>query len=307
MESLLREIQAAAIDDKISISVVLRKCTVLATRLGHKDFAKWVERELNGYESKEDLPSYRVFRCPAKGHFSGSFGRGLRDAPIPPACLPENLRPWAEEAILNGGVSSYEALTKTDSGIFSIPWPADLILIVQGTPIYDGMVLGEAWQEVPAGALVSLLDTVRNKVLDFALKIEAEDPGAGDAPLGKPVLEEETVNQIYQTVIYAERSPVAIGGRDFSQSVQNQVVASDIESLRRYLSQQLGVPDEDLSALEDVLSKEGKPGDSETLGPKVADWIGKMTAKTLSGAWKVSTSVAADLLKKAILVYYGVE
>ena len=305
--SLLREIQAAAVDDKISLAVVLRKCTVLAARLGHKEFAEWVQKELNGYENNEDLPSYRVVNCHARGHFSGPFGSGLQNASIPSACLPEDLRHWAEKVFLNGGVSSYEALANTQESTFSLPWPPNLTMALQRTRIYKGLVLGEGWQEIPAGALVALLDTVRNKILDFALRIEAKDPEAGEAALGMPVLPEETVNQIYHTVIYAESSPVAIGGREFSQSVQNQVIASDVESLKRYLSQQLGVPDEDLLTLEDALSKDGKPDDSEALGPRVADWIGKMTTKTLSGAWKVSTSVAADLLKKAVLAYYGIE
>ena len=53
--SLLREIQSDAIDKNVDISVVLRKCKVLAARLGNKNFKLWVERELNGYKSREDL------------------------------------------------------------------------------------------------------------------------------------------------------------------------------------------------------------------------------------------------------------
>ena len=307
MTSLLREIQAAAVDDKISLAVVLRKCTVLAARLDHKEFEDWVQNELNGYETDDELPSYRKIYSPAKGNFSGPYDSGLQDASIPPMRLPQDLKHWAEKVDLNGGVSGYEALTRTEEGKFTVAWPADLNMVVQKIPIYKNMMLVEGWQEIPAVALVSLLDTVRNKVLNFALKIEVEDPGAGEVPLGSPAIPKETVNQIFHTVIYAESSPVAIGGRDFSQSVQNQIVTNDIESLKRYLSQQLEVPDEDLSTLEDALKGDEKPRDSQTLGPEVAGWIGKMTAKSLSGAWKVGTRVAADMLKRAIFIYYDIE
>ena len=51
--TLLREIQADAVDTNVDISVLLRKCKVLAARLGNKEFNLWVERELNGYTSRE--------------------------------------------------------------------------------------------------------------------------------------------------------------------------------------------------------------------------------------------------------------
>jgi hypothetical protein len=59
--SLLREIQDAAIDGKMRLSVVHRKCMVLAARLGHAGFKKWVDDELNGYAPDAQLPSYRRF------------------------------------------------------------------------------------------------------------------------------------------------------------------------------------------------------------------------------------------------------
>src|SRR5438128_9857038 len=39
--SLLREIQEAAVDAKTPLAVVLRKCMILAARLGHEPFKKW--------------------------------------------------------------------------------------------------------------------------------------------------------------------------------------------------------------------------------------------------------------------------
>jgi hypothetical protein len=58
--SLLREIQEAAIDAKLPLATLLRKCKVLGARLGNGEFKEWVENELNGYTSTDDLPEYRV-------------------------------------------------------------------------------------------------------------------------------------------------------------------------------------------------------------------------------------------------------
>lgn len=47
--SLLREIQDAAISSDVELAVLLRKCKVLAARLGSNEFKSWVESELSGY------------------------------------------------------------------------------------------------------------------------------------------------------------------------------------------------------------------------------------------------------------------
>ena len=55
--SLLREIQNQAIDGKSDRESLLRRCRVLAARLKHDDFKKWVQHELDGYPSAAEAPS----------------------------------------------------------------------------------------------------------------------------------------------------------------------------------------------------------------------------------------------------------
>jgi hypothetical protein len=51
--SLLREIQNAAVDKNTDVCTLLRQCKILAARLGNEVFKRWVENELNGYDSKD--------------------------------------------------------------------------------------------------------------------------------------------------------------------------------------------------------------------------------------------------------------
>ena len=53
--SLLREIQDAAISSDVELSVLLRKCKVLAARLGNQDFKEWIDNELSGYKNVDDF------------------------------------------------------------------------------------------------------------------------------------------------------------------------------------------------------------------------------------------------------------
>ena len=72
--SLLREIQDAAVNSEVELATLLRKCKVLAARLGNGEFKSWVDNELDGYKSPDGLPDYRVLTVNSKGHFAGAFG-----------------------------------------------------------------------------------------------------------------------------------------------------------------------------------------------------------------------------------------
>jgi hypothetical protein len=58
MPGLIEEIQKDAIDPKVSISTLLRKVKVAASKLHLPPTERWVEQELNGY-TEPPLPSYR--------------------------------------------------------------------------------------------------------------------------------------------------------------------------------------------------------------------------------------------------------
>lgn len=71
--SLLREIQqaAAATDPAVDLPSLLRKCKILANRLGNPEFKQWVDFELKGYPDLAKLPDYRVFSVCIHGDFTG--------------------------------------------------------------------------------------------------------------------------------------------------------------------------------------------------------------------------------------------
>ena len=52
--SLLREIQNDAVNSKVKVSDLLRKCKILAARLGNDDFKIWIDSELCNGLMKSD-------------------------------------------------------------------------------------------------------------------------------------------------------------------------------------------------------------------------------------------------------------
>ena len=53
---LLEEIQAAAIDSHSDLGSVLRKCKVLAARLGSQPLENWLLWESNGFPDDVEIP-----------------------------------------------------------------------------------------------------------------------------------------------------------------------------------------------------------------------------------------------------------
>src|SRR5579862_182566 len=276
--SLLREIQDAAIDGKSDITTLLRKCKVLATRLGNDQFKSWVDWELSGYPSKESLPDYRVLHVQSFGHFSGPFGSGMRNAPIAPSCIDEVARDLVDKIHNMAPISSIADLIREPdgSGSFKAHWPADLIAMF-ADKIYQNQNCLSAWQVVPRGQVVAIVDAVRNRILNFVLEIEVIDPAAGEALPGKHPIAEEKIAQVFHNHIYGNVGNIASGSANVVQTATIEVHAGDIDSLKRYLAKQ-GVPKNDIAELETAIASDGELQPSTGLGKKVSDWVGKTIA-----------------------------
>ncbi len=306
--SLLREIQSDAVDKNVDISVLLRKCKILAARLGNEEFKLWVERELNGYTSKEDVPGYRILKAESYGYFAGIAGSALKNAPIPLSYISGISKEWKEfitTLYLMNPISYFTSFTKNRSGndVLKIDWPADLIAYV-GDKIYEGMNCMSAWRIISCSSIFSLLDTVRNRILSFALEIEAEAPDAGEAEPNIKPLADERVSQVFNTYIMGNVANLATGSQNVAQSTQITVFQNDLDSLKQYLAS-LGIHEPDLKKLEQAIHEDAQSGVKGDLGSKVKAWMGKMINKAGTSTWNVAVSVAAILLAEALKKYYG--
>ena len=232
--SLLREIQDSAIDSSSEVATLLRKCKVLGARLGSDEFKAWVDLELSGYlgDSANDLPDYRIVRVNSKGHFSGIAGSGISNADIPIGCLPEEFREPLSTAYLTDPVASIEALLKaSDGSSLREPWSPDFVARY-GRGIYQNMNCMQAWKVIPITGLVSMIDEIRNRILNFVLEIEAKDPAAGEALQDSPKVPAEQVSQIFNTYISGSVQNVAAGSSNFKQNaIQKELDMAPFQEL----------------------------------------------------------------------------
>ena len=299
--SLLVEIQSAAIDPKSDLGTILRKCKVLAARLDSAPLEEWLLWESNGYPDDVAVPDYRKWPLQLKGHFSGPFQSGIRNAPIPIVCLPKDIREAYENYECRQSVAALEELAKTSEGTLTLS-TGDLNVVL-GMKVYQGQNCIQAWAEVGKGNIIEVLNTVRNRVLDFALALWKKSPTAGDLnDDARDRIQPGQVTQIFHTTVYEGGAATVVGTAQ--NSSVNTIVQNDFASLRRYLEEQ-GVNAEDVKGLHTALLEDKKPASQEALGPKVSSWIGKMVGKAAAGTWKIGAGVAAKILTDAILRHYG--
>ena len=66
--TLIEDIQTAAVDSGTDLAALLRKCKLLAARLGSDSLEEWVQWESDGYPDDAPIPKYRVWAVDLKGH-----------------------------------------------------------------------------------------------------------------------------------------------------------------------------------------------------------------------------------------------
>lgn len=300
--TLLEDIQNEAVDASSDLGTLLRKCKLLAARLGSQPLEDWLLWESNGYPDDVDVPDYRIWALEVKGHFSGPFGSGLRSALIPFATLPEKVRKRYQNYECRQSIASLEAiLSGSDSGIVEVS-TGDLALIL-GTRVYQHQNCLQAWAQFSTSNLVELLNTVRNRLLDFALAVWKEAPTAGESGASADrVLESSKVTQIFNTTVFGGSANLV--GTANESMVEFNIITNDFATLERVLSEN-GISTEDIGELKTALEVDEAPTSDGRFGPRVSSWIAAMIKRAAGGSWGIGVRAAGNLLAQAIAKFYG--
>lgn len=163
MPSLVEQLQADALDRTVPAADLLRKAKVVAVKLDLADFLTWVERELNGYGDTDPIPDYRVVNGQLK------------------ALNP--FRGWQLIAFPSSELQ--EAVTKRKIGI-SIGHLDDLLAAHRGNQALHMPLSADAHRAIvraieyetevtlfiDRSQIAAIVDAVRNKILDWSLKLE---------------------------------------------------------------------------------------------------------------------------------------
>lgn len=306
--SLLHDIQTAILQEDADLSPILLKLRLLAARLGSQPLADWVRHESEGYPSDGDLPSYRVISISYTGTFSGPFGSGIQNAPISPYLIKKFAGDsWVQHELRQSIASVDELLRSSAKGGSLGINAANLIHLLQGN-VYPDYACNSVIGTISHAALAELRHSVRSRVLELTIELEKSVPEASSVSLGPaatlPNQTSAVATQIAQQIIYGNVTSISTSGDGAHVNVA--IAERDIEGLVKFLVEG-GLPDSDARELGQLVISEEPESRAEPFGSKTKKWLVDSLKKAADGTWKVGVSVATDLVKEALLKYYGLK
>jgi hypothetical protein len=299
---LLESIRDSAVDANSNISTILRKCKVLAVELDSKLLEEWVLHESNGYPEDAKVPDYRVCTLELKGHFFGGWGASMTNVLVPMSSLPKGTRESYERFKCRQSVASIEKLlSETKNGTIRVT-TKDLAVAL-GTNVYPNYNCMEVWAEISANWLTEVLNSVRNRILDFSLAIGKEAIISGTSEVKEmKKMEDGKLTQIFNTTVI--HGSANIVGTATNSHIEFNITINDLDALREVLLKN-GISKEDFNGLQKSLEEEKILTTDKGFGPKVSTWISKMMEKAAKGIWEIGLGAAGDLLARTIGKYYG--
>ena len=162
------------------------------------------------------------------------------------------------------------------------------------------MSLVTAWKQLGSNEIAQILETVKNKLLDFVLELQDSFPELAESDDKIGEVPPERITYMYNTHIHGNQNVVATGA-NITQDVRQVVRSNDLSSLLSYLKS-IGVSEEDTQELKEAVEADGPREESAGLGPRVRDWLGKKAAE---GALNATLSGIAMTTAKAVAQYYG--
>jgi hypothetical protein len=258
--ALLEDIKNDILDPSIALTSIMRKAKVLAYKLKNSALKDWVDQELNGYQCRDtDLPPYRKFHTHSMGLFVTPSATITRS--VPSFVLPEEYRIHVHQVPLAFGLRALEsALVEAESDL-KIPWLPELVELYNFNANRNMQLVG-AHRVVPKQSIEHVLDTIRNRLLNFVLEIEELDPNAGDVPsIGR--ISPTTVGQIFYRCIMGDKhfvqgnqgSNIATGNSRISSSSARYQSLADAKAALDSLKQH--IDEVDASQREEVLASIG--------------------------------------------------
>jgi hypothetical protein len=212
--SLLRDIQNDLASADGDVTTVLRKCKILAARLGSDQFANWVDWELNGYPESQPTPEYRRLTIIYYASFMNTAWR-VPQQPVPLQLVPEEYREPFRYIEFRDGIAKACSLMRGKQGA-TIHRP-ELIFALQGR-MYPDMNCQGVWGQIPVNEFEQLVSAVKNRILDFSLKIETENPEAGEASPNTQPVPLEKLQPLVQNTFYGPVGNLAQNSEQFNQT-----------------------------------------------------------------------------------------
>ena len=303
---LLSDIINELVDSQRSLVDPLLKTRVLASRIGNNDLKQWVSRELDGYGTDDNLPEYRVTGARVTmNYLNGPYQ--INNQPIPMGGMSEKAKRLLDKTEFRQTIATLQSYSIVEEGVLSMYVSAELVAYIQKFLKKNGqhphLHILSVSKLVSSHGAVEVLAIVRNRLLDFMLKLEEEFGSQTDIESLRR--NNETINSIMNNFITNTGDGNVIStGNHSSVKAKIEIKKGDLSKLTEGLLA-AGVQKEDVVELTQAIQVE--PTATKQYGPEVNLWMRKMMDKALDGSWQIGLGAAGGVLAELINAYYGIK
>jgi hypothetical protein len=259
MSSLVLELQQEAMDPRTGVRDLLRKASVVATKLNIEELQDWVERELHGYKTSDQIPEYRSLNGQVKVYNPYHGWQPLIFA------NPEVARAFSQTDNRQPIGELENLLENADSNsTFQIPFPPEVLKRWQNE---EFMQLGLVPTLIVSKShIYGIVEAVRNLILQWSLKLEK------DGILGEGLTFSQEEKQKASTTTYNIQNLQGVAGNVPAEYLQ----IGDYNTIHAELKR-LGVPQDQRNELENILDalKTAKPEERKPLLHRGTEWLMK--------------------------------
>lgn len=305
--SLLREIQSSVLSETGEIAPLLLKLRLLAARLESAPLEEWVKHETEGYPDGIEVPQYRIFGLHYTATFSGPFGSGIKNAPIPSYLIEKFAGEKWNSYEFRQSIAAADELVKANSGNANLHInSSNLILLLQGN-VYEDYACNGVTGHLSVAQIKEVQHVVKSRILELTIQLEKSVLQSAFIAIGEgstAMAGQGKVDQIFHQTIYGNMTNVTSTGSGATLNVS--IAKSDQTALVNSLVS-AGITKPDAEEFSEILKSEEPESKAEPFGAKAKAWIADNLKKAANGTWTAGVGVATDVLKQAALKFYGLE
>lgn len=227
---IIKELANGTIDTQTA----LKRTKVLLQDLGNDDILQWVNYEVEGYPSGEDVPEYRRLSGQLYGsYFKGSIANHIKytNVSLPLGNMPEDARTVLLTCHITQGVEALKGMieeNKKGDKHLSKSIPADNFPYIAHCNNDPYMIITSARVELSMADLYNIFPKIENKLLDVLSYLEKQFGNLDELDIDTSSKNEEEMRDIVDHIyvlIYNDHR-VNIGSNN---KIKDSSIASSIE------------------------------------------------------------------------------
>lgn len=261
--SIVRQLQEEAINPEISVSDLLRKAKLVSVKLDLKEFLEWINNELTGYmgKSQDVLPSYRIVSgaIMALNPYRGWIPVEFED--------PKTARSLSRRAVAQPIAELEEIVKEKGSSTLFLSFSPEMKRKFMKAIDFEAEVSFKIGRSV----IVGIIESVRNLILDWSLRLEKEGILGENLSFSKEEKEKALESKTIYNIGHIEKFSGSIGDVSGNSKViiseirieSIEEVGNIIKQIKQYLPQ-IDIEEEQKKKVEDSLCEIDKEMKAQT-------------------------------------------